>query len=342
MRACTTKHIQRVVQVLAALPLLAALLLPVRALAQQPATQALQQAVNQLAQFQGEVDRMRGIVHQSVGPYEVGSSCYVCDTKILGICFSGHNEGWRMGVVLGGMQQVDQVLAQSQNDGVRLEESYAPTRAWIAGLPAFSTRFSSTADVVLALQQQIRQGQAATPEQRDQVTAALGSLQADLAQSAGQLEAGVRTLAIALQKQSDYRNAIRQAIDMSNQSAQQDLARVERDASTRRCQEGVPEQFNAIRARFSSSTQQLAQAFSQLGATSSEAEKSLSVLLGAVVSSRTDMQNVLNLVQAARNDQIGSFLEQLHLAAAKKQWEDLAAAQGRAMLALAANGPAPQ
>ncbi|MGZ5199733.1 MAG: hypothetical protein ACXWC4_08175 [Telluria sp.] len=321
---------------LAGLPLLAALLLvPARALAQPPTTQALEQAVEQLARFQGEVDRMRGIVHQSVGPYMIGSSCKRCASEFLGICFAYRYENWRLPVELHGLSQVDSVLSQAQAEGVKLEDSYAPTRQWIAGLPAFSAQFGSTADTVLALQQQIRQGQPATPAQRDQVTAALGQLYAGLAKSAGQLEAGVQTLAVALQKQSDYRTRIQQAMDVSAQSAQQDLARADAIARTQSCQDGVAQQLNAIRANFGNSMQQLSQSFGQLGAASTDAERSLSVLLGAVVNSRTEMEGVLKLVQAAKDDQIGSFLEQLHLAAAKKQWEDLAAVQNRAMLAMA-------
>ncbi|MGZ5787368.1 MAG: hypothetical protein ACXWJM_15765, partial [Ramlibacter sp.] len=102
------------------------------------------------------------------------------------------------------------------------------------------------------------------------------------------------------------------------------------------CSDGVPQQLAVIRANFGNGMQQLAQSFAQLGLASSDAERSVAVLLGAVVNSRTQMQNVLSLVQAAKDDEIGSFLEQLHLSAAKKQWEDLAAIQNRAMLAMAA------
>jgi hypothetical protein len=337
MKTSLAIRFPRLLALLAALPLLAALLAPGRSLAQPPSTQSLEQAVSRLAQFQAEVDRMRGVVHQSFGPYTIGSECEVCSWSILGLCMQHHVEGWRRQIGLQGLAQIDQVLAQVQGDGVQLEQSYGPTRAWVDGLPAFSAAFGSAADIVLAVQQQIRQGQPATQQQRDQVTVALTRLQADLAHSASQLEAGVRTLAIALQKQSDYRNAIGRAIALSNEAAQQDLSQATMIASQQRCQDGVPQQLAAIRVAFANSSQQLAQAFSQLAMTSSGAEQSLGVLLGAVISSRTQMATVLNLVQAAGADQVGSFLEQLHLATAKKQWEDLAAAQGKAMLALAAN-----
>jgi hypothetical protein len=339
MNASLTIRLPRLLALLASLPLLAALLAPGHARAQPPTTQALEQAVNRLAQFQAEVDRMRGVVHQSFGPYMIGANCQICSMSIFGLCVKHDTVGWHQQIGLQGLAQIDQVLAQVQGDGVQLQQSYAPTRDWIAALPGFSASFSSAADIVLAVQQQIRQGQPATDEQRVQVTDVLTHLRDDLSQSANQLEAGIRTLAIALQKQSDYRNAIGQAIAVSNQAAQQDLAQATMIAGRMPCQDGVPEQLAGIRARFANSSQQLAQAFNQLGTTSSGAEQSLSVLLGAVVSSRTQMATVLNLVEAARGDQIGSFLEQLHLATAKQQWEDLASAQGKAMLALATTSP---
>lgn len=56
--------------------------------------------------------------------------------------------------------------------------------------------------------------------------------------------------------------------------------------------------------------------------------------IGQLTQFRGEVARILGLVQAARNDQIGSILEQLHLAAAKKQWEELAAARGRPMPAM--------
>jgi hypothetical protein len=322
-------------RLLRALPLLLALQLPARAYAQATTTQALGEAISQLAQFQGEVARMQDISRQSIGPYFLRLSYSWCeiDFGIFGCARRATRECVRP-VFLDGMQQLEGALGRARSDGVQLEQSYAPTRAWIADLPRFSAGFAASADIVLAIQQLSRQGQVPSQQQRDQVTAALEKLQADLARSASQLDAGVGALAAALQRQSAYREEIRQAIEVSTQSAQQDLDRAARDLSTTRCSDGLAEQINAIRATFANSARQLQASFGSLGAASSGAERSLAVLLGAVVDSRTGMQSVLKLVQAARNDQIGSFLEQLHLAAAKKQWEDLAAAQGRAMLAM--------
>ncbi len=328
-------------RLLRVLPLLAALLLPARVAAQPPSTQALGDAVSQLAQFQGEVARMQAMSQQTIGPYTLRLSYSYCeiDFGIFG-CARRATQMCIRPVYLNGMRQLDDALARARGDGVQLERSYAPTREWIAGLPGFSARFAATADIVLAVQQLARQGQVPTQQQREQVTAALEKLQADLAHSASRLDAGVAAMAAALQRQSASREEIRQAIAASTQSAQQDLERAARDISTTRCSDGLAEQMNGIRAQFARTAGQIQAAFNTLGAASGGAERSLAALLGAVLGSRTELQSVLTLVQAARNDQIGSFLEQLHLASAKKQWEDLAAAQGRAMLALRAGAAA--
>src|SRR5262249_12794520 len=90
------------------------------------------------------------------------------------------------------------------------------------------------------------------------------------------------------------------------------------------CQAQVNAKFNAITIEFSNSIQAISGAFQKLEASSREAEKGLGVLLGSVVSSQTAMKAVLDSLNAAKRDQLGSFLERLHLTAAKKQWEDLA------------------
>lgn len=91
----------------------------------------------------------------------------------------------------------------------------------------------------------------------------------------------------------------------------------------------MPQKFNAIRDDFKRSIQSISAAFQQLDNSSRGAETGLAALLGAVVTSQTDMQSILDLLKAAQNDKLGSFLERLHLNAAKQQWHDLANAYTR-------------
>jgi hypothetical protein len=98
----------------------------------------------------------------------------------------------------------------------------------------------------------------------------------------------------------------------------------ENQSKTWRCQGGLKAKFDGIKADFSHSVQEISGAFQRLEASSQQAEKGLASLLGSVVSSQTELQTVLELVKAAGNDKLGSFIEQLHLTSAKKQWKDLA------------------
>jgi hypothetical protein len=90
------------------------------------------------------------------------------------------------------------------------------------------------------------------------------------------------------------------------------------------CQDGVQAQFDNIKAELSRSIGEISAAFQRVEASGREAQKGLAALLGPVISSRTDLQSVVEQVKGANNDQLGSFLERLHLTAAKQRWKDLA------------------
>lgn len=308
---------------------------PAPALAQNANTAALEHALQELARFQQQVAAMRGVVRQPLGPYPLHTQCTWCSQRAwwgLGMCTQETTETWSQSVDFTWTRnQLDQVLQRAERDAGKLGEAYAPTQAWIDGLPAFSQAFDVNADRVLAVQEQLRQGIGPNDVQRQQVTQALQQLDADMARSSAQLEAGVAALGISLQQQSAYRDQIRAAIDGADRSAREALQRVEAGAQSHRCQDGLQQKFNTIRSDFSASLQRISSAFTQLDASSRAAESGVAALLGAVVGSRTDMQSILDLIKAAQNDQMGSFLERLHLTAAKKQWHDLAAAHARVL-----------
>jgi len=327
------KNLLRLGRVLCALPL-AWCLLHANALAQPGNTGELEDALKRIGQFQQQVNQMRQVVRQPLGPYRLETECTWCSSEFIGICFQHTTERW--GTTLDFTHtraRLDGVLAEAERDAGNLEQRYAPTRAWIAGLPAFSRSFGATADLVLSVQEEIKQGNGPTPEQRQRVTDALHKLYGDLSASADQLQAGVAALSAALQQQSSYRSHINDAIQGADQEAKAQLDHVMRQSQNHRCQGGLPARFAQIRDDFGHSMQQIAAAFQQLNASSGDAERGLAALLGSVVNARTQLQSVMELVQATSNDQLGGFLERLHLAAAKKQWEDLAAAQANARLA---------
>jgi hypothetical protein len=287
---------------------------------------ALKEALLRQAQFQRDVASMRLVVHQPLGPYELHTECTWCSKEFI-FCLEHSTERWGTKVDFSWTrQQLDRVLSQAERDAGALAGGYAPTQAWIDALPAFSAAFDGAAGQVLAVQQAIRQGALPTDQQRQGVTQALQQLTDGMGRSSEQLKAGVKALAVSLQQQSAYRDTIRQAIGGADQAAERALQDVENASRTHRCQGGLQEKFGAIRNDFSRSTESIATAFLRLDASSRDAEKGLAVLLGAVVNAQTEMQTILALLGAAGNDKMGSFLEQLHLAAAKQQWNELAAA----------------
>jgi hypothetical protein len=309
--------------------LLAALCLLRPAAAQEIPAGALNNAVLSLTEFRHQLAQMRELVQQPLGPFRIESSCSWCsahDWWGFGSCTRTTSGAWSGTVDFNwSRRQLHDILARADQDGAAFSGSFAPTQAWMDGLPAFSVAFDAAADRVLEVQQAIAQGQAPTEAQRQQVTQALGQLATDLAHSSVQLQAGIRALAISLDQQSAYRAAIAGAIAGASASAEEALRNVEEQSQGHPCQDRVPAQFGAIRASFAASTAGIQGAFGQLDARSRRAEQALAALLGGVVNAQTQLTAIAGLVNAARNDQLGSFLEQLHLAAAKRQWRELAA-----------------
>ncbi|UQV43759.1 hypothetical protein KIV45_17715 [Janthinobacterium lividum] len=318
---------------LLAMATLALGLLHAPAMAQNSNTAALENALRQLAQFQREVANMRNTVRQPLGPYPLYTQCSWCSEHAwwgLGMCTKTTTETWSQNVDFTWTRnQLDQVLARAERDAGNLGTAYAPTQAWIDSLPAFSRAFDANADRVLAVQEQIRQGIGPNDQQRQTATQALQQLSSDMERSSAQLKAGTQALAVSLQQQSAYREQIRLAIEGADRSAQEALRQIEQAAQSHHCQDGLPQKFNAIRDDFKRSIQSISAAFQQLDNSSRGAETGLAALLGAVVTSQTDMQSILDLLKAAQNDKLGSFLERLHLNAAKQQWYDLANAYTR-------------
>lgn len=321
----------RIVRALHALALSALLLggaLP--AAAQSP--QALQAAVMQLGEA---IAAPAPMVSPLRAAPSVGASCEWCSSSFLGICFAHDSESWSQTLDIRWQAQLDDALAQSVAVDRKLSEQAGAAHAWMASLPAFSARFDSAADVVLGVQAEIANG-APTDAQRARATQGLQELLATVSASAQQLEMAAQVLATALQEQSGYRTGIGASLAQSRQAGQQALANLENAARTHRCQGGVPQQLDAIRALVNAAQDQAGVRVAELSAQSTRTEQSVATLLGAVISARSQLENVLRLVQAARNDQLGGFLAQLHLNAAKQQWRDLAALQARAAGSMAA------
>lgn len=295
------------------LPTLAALLTAVP-----PAPAAndgtLIEALARLKQVQHESTGTRAVAYRRLGPFELHAQCTYCSREFLGICTGHSTASWR--------QMVD--LSWPRDAGMQAD-GYAVAQAWIAGLPAFSARFDANADVVLGVEQAIRQGIGPNEQQRRDATQALLELTGELERSSMQLDAGVRALAVSIERQDAYGRSIRQAIDGSDKTAQNAWRDLDAAARRQRCSsDGVQAQFDAVNGEVSRATREIAGAIERLDASDREGAKALAALLGAVISGRTEVESVLRLLAAAGTDQLGSFLERLQLAAAKRQWNELA------------------
>lgn len=309
---------------------LAALLLVGAAPARAQSPQALQAAVAQIAQAIAPAEIAPMIQPATSTPPSIGASCSWCSSSFIGICFAHDSESWSQPLDLKWQTQLEGVMNQQFALDRKMSDSAAAARGWIGDLPAFSARFDNAADSVLAVQAEIANA-APSDAQRARATQGLQALLDTVSASATRLEEASRTLASALQEQSGYRNELGATLAASLQAGQQAYTDLENAARPHRCQDGVAQQLAGIRAGVTA-TQDAARArVAALSAQSTQTEQSIATLLGAVINARSQLENVLRLVQAAGNDQLGGFLAQLHLSAAKQQWRELAAMEAQAM-----------
>ncbi|HEU4372066.1 MAG TPA: hypothetical protein VFS02_01170 [Telluria sp.] len=280
-----------------------------------------------LTRFERDVAAVSALARQRLGPFELDTQCTYCSREFLGICAEHATESLRRMIDFGASrEQIDATLAQALRDAAALADRYAPAQAWIDGLPSFSARFDSAADVVHGIGQAIRQGVGPNERQQRDATQALLALTGELGRSAMQLESGVRALNVAIDQASGYRSAIRAAIDGSEQAGRSAWHELDRASRQRRCRDSPAASFNAIRDDFSRAAQEVAGAFDLLDADTRASERALAALLAAVTDARTEVETVLRLLAAAGSDQLGAFLDRLDLAAAKRQCSELAQA----------------
>jgi hypothetical protein len=118
-----------------------------------------------------------------------------------------------------------------------------------------------------------------------------------------------------------------QAIDGFDHSSQVELNRLMSSASqspfaecdTSDFRSSIEVQFNSIKGQVYLASKEMSQASQNLDTSSRAAEKAVAELLTFVVNNQPDIDSVKDMVNAASNDQIGSFLQRLHLDAAKNR-----------------------
>jgi hypothetical protein len=194
-----------------------------------------------------------------------------------------------------------------------VQQSAPHAQAWIDRLPEFTNQFNGNADRVLAVQKEIAAGNGPTDQQRQQVADALQDLTGLLNNSSEQLQKGTAALAAFLQQQSQDRQWIKQAIASADQSAEQQLTGLRNTAAAQAHPDCVNNlinnNFNPIKSQVSNSLQEISQAFQNLETSSRAADRAVAEWLGFVVSSQNDISSVSDMVNAAKADQLGSFLQ---------------------------------
>jgi hypothetical protein len=295
-------------------------------LLQSPAPAQTDNAASLLKQYQGEVARVREAAGK-LGPYEISADC--SSTCLKRYWFGACEEtgaAWSASVDFGSTRSsLNSVLQEAERYAGEFSASFAPTQAWIDRLPEFSHQFNADADRVLGVQQDIKAGNDPTDQQRQVVAQALQSLTGILDSSSTQLRQGTNSLAAFLQRQSQYRQAIAQAIAGFDRSSQDQLNVLMQNVSnvpgcdTSTIRRSIEGQFDSIKGQFAISSREISQAFQNLETSSRAAERAVAELLGFVVSSQTDIGSVRDMVNAAKADQLGGFLQRLHLGAAKNR-----------------------
>jgi hypothetical protein len=79
------------------------------------------------------------------------------------------------------------------------------------------------------------------------------------------------------------------------------------------------DQFNLLKAELSPLSHDISQATQNLETSSRAAERAVAELLAFVINNQTDIKSVSDMVDAAKADQLGGFLQRLHLGAAKNR-----------------------
>lgn len=299
--------------------------LPVPAAGQEIDVDSAKEAITLLARFRDDVREMQSVVATPLGPFGVSGKCSYCTSHFMW-CWSYATLSWSHGIdFTESRAPLSRALESAERHAGSFAAGYEPTRAWLRGLPGFSARFEEVSTTVLAVRREIGQGIGPSPEQRLRVTRALNQLTDELGASAAQLRDGIQALAAFLQTHIADLEAIRQAQQTHQRVGAATLQSVQGQAQTQKCDRPLAIfQLIEIEDRFRYSIAVIRGAFEKLEVSSRGAEPGLAVLLGAVVNSQTQLQKVLELIEAASRDELGSFLERLHLDNARAQWKSLA------------------
>src|SRR5208283_612613 len=253
----------------------AACLLPPPATGQTNDVAAAKEALSRLTQFSNDVRKIREIASRPLGPYPIATQCTWCDYAWGALCWTEKTAtitgppidfNWTR-------RALETTLSNVENDAGMFSKSYAPTQAWIDGLPKFSAKFDVTADRILGVQADIKAGKVPSDQQRQVVKQALQELADELSDSSAPLQSGTQALAAALQRQSSYAASIQQAIAGADRSAQEALTQFEQQTQSLPCQNEFKAKFDGIKGDFSRSIGEISAAFQNVETSSRQAQE---------------------------------------------------------------------
>ncbi|MFT6337249.1 MAG: hypothetical protein ACJATI_004011 [Halioglobus sp.] len=289
----------------------------------------LQQAIKSLNTFKSSLSQLKTAAAIPLGPYPLNAKFTWCSKSFI-FCIENTTETFKGSADFSWIKSsLRSAISQAEANANNFNRSFAPTQRWIDQLPAFSREFTQNANSIEAVQNELDRGIGPNDDQKRRVTNALQKLCDNLAQSKRDVEVGTRSLSIFLQNQSTYRQSIKNTMDASAARQESELTRLMNDCrkkcSRQETYNKLTASFNVIKSTFAVSTASINQSYSVVEQTSRAAEKGVSQLLAAVLSNNSDLQTILGEVKEARTDELGSFIQAMHLGTAQIQWESLAA-----------------
>ncbi len=293
-----------------------------------PDVNGARQAVAAFGQLRQNLQAMQGAMGAPLGPYELATQCTWCSEHAwwgLGTCTQETTRKQSTRIDFEWTRaRVGSLIGQAQALAANFPAAYAPAQAWLRGVPTFNATFQQASDIVLKVRDEIKAGQGPNDGQKVRVTQALQAVVTGLQASRQQLDASTGSLASYLQRQSTVRAQMSEAIGGAARSADEAWTKYKQDTNTWQCHDGLDARFNQMKAHFTGSTQRISTSFQNVDASSRAAEQALATMTATLVSAQGDYQSILKQVQAAQKDQLGSFIEQLHLDVARRQWQQLA------------------
>lgn len=282
-------------------------------------------SLDHLAKFRRDAEALRSLADTTMTVPSLSGSCTRCTKKFI-FCLEERTTQWSIQADFTSFRKrLDRALENASQHASTFNTTYRPMQDWLHDLPRFSADFDSAESVVQEVREDIRLGTPVSDEQKRRVTETLRKVETDLEHTSRSLTEGTRALTNFLHRQSADRETIRAAEKALDQSGQKAFASIAKFNKDQMCGESAAKaQLHQLKAVYLTKLSEITESLQILETSSHNAERGLGDLLQAVISTQTQVSKIRQLIEAASKDQLGSFLEQVHLSSAAAQWRDLA------------------